>query len=365
MVPENNHHYKTALSLLNQISSTILDREQYQDTLDEIIERVTQNLDAWAGCLSVPDSDETFFHFVASYNRHPEILDRINSSEKLPVDESMEGLAYSRQEICAIPDIYENNPFQERFYQQAKQENIRAIIAVPLVVFENCIGVLTLYFTSKVDFNDEFFRIMGLVANQIAIAMKQSDLIEELQKSNHRLRKLAETDDLTGIPNHRKIQGTLRDEVNRSDRYEHPISLVMVDIDHFKQINDTYGHPFGDRVLKELAEIFQEKTRSIDTVGRYGGEEFLFVLPETNEMEAFTGAERVRKAVENYRFHYTDTQGDVTISTGISSGHGETIEANDLLKQADRALLEAKRTGRNQSIRHSQIDSPKPYVPPI
>lgn len=355
MVPEKNRRYERVLSLLNKISSTILEQEKYENLLDDIIDRVVESFDAWEGCVAVADSDEQWFRFVAGFTNHPQILERLNNSEKQRLDEGVIGSGYTTREICAMEDINEQNQFAEKYCRGVIEKDIQAIVAVPLIVFDECLGVLTLYFTQKTEFDDAFFRIMNLVADQIAIAIQQSNLIEKLQQSNRRLKKLAETDGLTGLPNHRTIQGTLRHELKRSNRYNHSLSLIMADIDDFKKINDSYGHAFGDRVLKELSNIFQNEIRSVDQVGRYGGEEFLFVLPETGEDHAYQVAERIRQTVETSSYQFGETNVGVTISAGISSDYGGSIEPDKLLKQADWALLKAKRTGRNQTISNSEF----------
>ncbi len=256
-----------------------------------------------------------------------------------------------------MSNVFDDQLFKDRFHEHARREQFTAMFSIPLIAFGTCIGVATLYYGEERQFEDSFRTIMKPVANQIAIAMLQSDLIETLEQDKTRLRKQAETDGLTGLPNHRKIQTVLREEVRRSERYDRPIACIMVDIDHFKSVNDTYGHPFGDVVLEQLSNLFREEKRDVDTVGRYGGEEFLFVLPETTEKRAEAFAERLREAVEDRTFEDDDTSVRITVSLGIATVTGNDPDAAKLIERADTALLHAKETGRNRSVRYDEMEN--------
>ena len=178
----------------------------------------------------------------------------------------------------------------------------------------------------------------------------------ELEDANKRLRKLSITDGLTGLFNHRHVHELLRDEWERSLRGGEPVGVAMLDLDRFKSINDTYGHPTGDVVLYETARIIREAAREIDMVGRYGGEEFIAILPNTDEEAAATFAERVRTAVEAHLFRDEANEIRMTVSCGVASAPSEGVDSPEgLLKQADEALYLAKTSGRNRVIRSSEM----------
>ena len=180
----------------------------------------------------------------------------------------------------------------------------------------------------------------------------------ELEVANKRLRKLSITDGLTELYNHRHVHELLRDEFERSRRTEEPLAVTMIDLDKFKSVNDTYGHPTGDVVLYETARILRETAREIDMVGRYGGEEFIVILPNTDEAEAAAFAERVRTAVEAHVYRDPDTSVELrmTCSSGAASFPAEGVDAPEqLLKKADAALYVAKESGRNRVVRASQM----------
>ena len=155
---------------------------------------------------------------------------------------------------------------------------------------------------------------------------------------------LAFNDYLTGLPNRRGIERILQDEVERARRYNRPLSVVMVDLDHLKRINDTFGHDIGDRTLQEVATLFSRELRRTDRIGRWGGEEFIIVAPETDRKAAWVLAQRLRESLENHVF---DQIGTITASYGVAAFRpGDTVHS--LIKRADEALYRAKTGGRNR-----------------
>lgn len=164
--------------------------------------------------------------------------------------------------------------------------------------------------------------------------------------------ELSEIDGLTGVKNRRTFLKLLDSEVHRAHRYSKSFGLMMMDIDYFKQYNDTHGHPQGDILLKLVADIISDRLRDTDIVGRYGGEEFIALLPETNKEESVAIAERIRSEIENYKFPRAETQpgGRITLSIGVSSYPDDGDSAEKVIQSADDALYSAKNMGRNRVI---------------
>lgn len=183
----------------------------------------------------------------------------------------------------------------------------------------------------------------------------------ELEALNKRLRKLSITDGLTELFNHRHVHELLRDEFERSRRTGEPLAVTMIDLDRFKAVNDSYGHPTGDVVLYETARILRDTAREIDMSGRYGGEEFIVILPNTDEAEAARFAERVRAAVAGHEYRDEATVIRMTCSSGVASYPDAGAETPEqLLKRADDALYVAKESGRNRVVRASEMPPAEP-----
>lgn len=182
------------------------------------------------------------------------------------------------------------------------------------------------------------------------LEVKMADKARELNTVNNKLAEVAIADGLTGVYNHRYLQEKLSDEINRAARYGRPLSLVMVDIDHFKRYNETHGYRRGDVVLKEVASCIKSKLRKTDFLGRYGGEEFTLVLPEAEKEDVVALAERIREYIESLRFFGEETQPgrNLTVSLGVAVFPIDAEDHKDLIKKAEGALYKAKENGRNR-----------------
>lgn len=177
----------------------------------------------------------------------------------------------------------------------------------------------------------------------LAVLTHLRDLTPE-KEAEAKMREATTTDELTGAYNRRYLNVRIGEEIARSVRYSHPLACLVLDIDHFKEINDRYGHPGGDLVLQNVAHLLQTHLRTSDVVCRWGGEEFVVLLPETPLEEAVKGAERVRGVVEAASWEYGRHRLAVTISAGLAAFDPAHPSADTLLNQADQALLEAKQT---------------------
>jgi diguanylate cyclase (GGDEF)-like protein len=184
--------------------------------------------------------------------------------------------------------------------------------------------------------------------------MQLEQLTEELKHKNALLRNLANIDHLTEIANHRCFQAILDRELQRSTRNEAAISLLMMDIDWFKKVNDTWGHLTGDQILKEFCRITKNIIRDYDLLARYGGEEFIAILPETAPDDAVTVAEKIRRNIEKHVFNDGQEDIRITVSIGVVSIHpaAKEIKKQTIINYADEALYQAKRSGRNRVVRH-------------
>lgn len=188
------------------------------------------------------------------------------------------------------------------------------------------------------------------------VAERTADLqleIDARKQAEQKLIQLAETDPLTGVMNRRAFAERAKKEIERSIRYSRPLTVILFDLDHFKQVNDKYGHQCGDKVLVELAELIQPCLRTIDSLSRHGGEEFLILLPETEELEAVQIAERLRKRIQDHVIYDGHERFQVTSSFGVASRHQDEDDIKPTIHRADQALYLAKHKGRNQVISYS------------
>jgi len=197
------------------------------------------------------------------------------------------------------------------------------------------------YITKPFDIEELSARVKSL--------LRVKDLQDELRDANRRLAEMSVTDGLTGLYNHRFLIEQLQVEVSRARRYNRPLAVIMLDLDHFKTVNDNHGHIFGDFVLRRVSDVFRGVARAGDTVGRYGGEEFVILVTDTEG--AVLVAERIRQMVEGTDFSYNGQSAEVRISAGVCQAMpGAVRDGNEILRMADEALYEAKQPGRNRVV---------------
>ncbi len=218
---------------------------------------------------------------------------------------------------------------------------VLSVVVAPLILGDEVLGAITLSANKTNAFTESDKRLLVSFAATTTAALRNAQLHAEVQK-------LAITDSLTGLYNRRGFFEIGRREIQRARRFKHPLSAIMIDVDHFKQINDTYGHIVGDRVLVHLAGSLQKITRSVDILCRYGGDEFAILLPETDLFTATAVAERLRQCAMESSVTIESGQVPFTISLGVSKAVADTQELASLLESADTALYYAKQRGRNR-----------------
>ena len=193
------------------------------------------------------------------------------------------------------------------------------------------------------------YRLIDTEGNSLGGLMTAlNNMAEVLEKNQAELREKAVRDPLTGLFNIRKFYQVVQEEFERSCRYNHSLSLLLLDLDFFKKINDTYGHRSGDQVLRTVSDVLRHQVRRMDVVCRYGGEEFAILLPETEHKYSLEFANRIRLAIANYNIELSEGEAvRITTSIGISSFPRDAQTPEELVSLADRALYDAKNSGRN------------------
>ena len=224
-----------------------------------------------------------------------------------------------------------------------------SLLVLPLLVKDEVIGTFTVAAKRASAFPSDRREMLGVIANQVAISMQNARMYEVVEEQ-------ATTDGLTGLVNHRTFQERFTAMLGRADRRTFAVSLLLTDIDHFKKVNDTYGHPTGDEVLRRVAVILKASARKIDIVARYGGEEFTIVLEGTDRAGAFQLAERIRQEVAQQSFASPQGAFQVTLSIGVACYPDDARDKAEIIARADQSLYAAKHGGRNRTVCYADID---------
>ena len=215
-----------------------------------------------------------------------------------------------------------------------------SFLGAPVVFQERVTGLIALYNSGPRTFVEENAEVAELFARQVAIALDNSRHVEDMEKQ-------AVTDGLTGLYNRRAFNDAGTREVERARRYQRPLSLILFDIDHFKDVNDSYGHPVGDHVLQVLTDRVKRTTRGTDIVCRYGGEEFIVLMPEAGHDEGLAMAERLRQEISRMTIVTAGGTLSLTVSSGVAELRPDDENLDSLVARADRAMYQAKAAGRN------------------
>lgn len=226
-----------------------------------------------------------------------------------------------------------------------KFTDLTSKIIIPLVFDKKLIGGICFYTRQDMDYAS--FRYFDIMISELLAIFKMKYQYTEKEF-------MSVLDGLTGLYNRRQFEISLEQEHNRSKRHPSDFSLAILDIDFFKKVNDTYGHQYGDYVLKTVADLMKSAFRKTDLLYRYGGEEMVMIMPETNIEGAIIPVQRLRRMVEEYDFEYNGVKAKVTVSMGLTMNYQEFSSPAEILKSADEALYQAKESGRNRVVLHEQ-----------
>jgi two-component system cell cycle response regulator len=229
------------------------------------------------------------------------------------------------------------------YTKQARVKEAESLLVLPLLTGDEAIGTFMLAARERQQFGKDVRDMLGVIANQVAVSLQNGMMYQQMET-------MATTDGLTGLTNHRTFQDRLVQLLDRAERTQQPASLLLCDVDHFKRVNDTYGHPVGDEVLRQVARVLQRSVRKIDIPARYGGEEFAVVLEATGTEGAMHLAERIRRDVAAMVIDSDKGQFHVTMSIGIASFPDDARERSLLIERADASLYFAKENGRNRCV---------------
>ncbi len=327
------------ISILYNISQAVNFIDDLKRLLRVILNKALETIDAEKGSLMLYNFAENVLQTKVVYglsdkNLETEINNGLVECSKIKVGEGIAGTVFVEKKSI-ISNLGQNDP---RFIDNGQELSVNSLLCVPLIAKGEPIGVINI--TNKKNgklFNKQDLEFIEALANQAAIAIDNAKLYE-----------LATKDGLTKLYIYRHFYTLLENEIKRSSRYNHEMTLLMMDIDNFKSVNDTYGHPVGDQVLREIASCIQQTIRKIDIASRYGGEEFTVILPETNIQDSKIIAERIRKNISQIKINVKD---DINICPTVSIGMSEypscALDEQTLIELADVALYNAKNNGKN------------------
>jgi diguanylate cyclase (GGDEF)-like protein len=238
------------------------------------------------------------------------------------------------------------------YTRKVKIEDAKSLLVLPLLAADEPVGTLTLVARADKRFGKDVREMLAVIANQVAVSLENGFLYRKMET-------MATTDGLTGLTNHRTFQQRFADMLERAARHNHRVAVLLCDVDHFKKVNDNYGHPIGDEVLRRVARVLQEVPRKIDIPARYGGEEFAVLLDNVDVAQAKQVAERIRIEISRVVVESDKGPLSVTESIGVAAFPDDGRDRATLIERADLALYHAKHTGRNRVVTWAEAQAEK------
>jgi diguanylate cyclase (GGDEF)-like protein/PAS domain S-box-containing protein len=330
--------YADEMAILYEISQTVVSGEGLERTIQEVFRQLQKviPIDLFYLALYEP-VEKVLSYFMYRKNGERIYIEPFILNEK----PSLSRYVMEQMETVHFPDFKDKKVDikSDQVIQVTGVDN-RTILGIPLILRGEAMGVLSVQAEQPNAYKSSQIHLVETIAQQTSIAMDNAKMFEKMQQ-------MAISDGLTNLYNRRYFNLILEKEVERAKRYNSSLSLVMMDIDHFKVVNDTFGHLAGDELLKAFSKICQEPLRQTDTMFRYGGEEFVLLLPETKLDEASNVAERVRALVEETVFPTNKGEVRITVSAGVSEFGEQFSSQDEYIESADVALYAAKEAGRN------------------
>lgn len=329
----------TRLKVLNRTAVAISSSPNLQEKLNDIMRYGASLTGSKAACIAFYDPEDKQFKEWVTHGLSDDFVKNMSFRPRGLAEEVFADTPANARNFILSNDRPEaGHPLS----QAMRDEGIRALICLPLTSHASRLGVIYFYRADRDTYTPDEIDLLQTFSNLAAGAIEEAKLREHLAG-------LARTDALTGLANRREFDARLVEEHTRAQRYGKTYSFMMLDIDFFKQVNDTYGHAAGDAVLKELADIIRRELRDGDIPARYGGEEFAMILPEISGVGAMQVAERMRRAVAATRFVLPDGREiGITVSIGVSCYPSCAASPEVAVSTADQALYMAKKTGRNR-----------------
>ncbi|MBE0618120.1 MAG: diguanylate cyclase [Proteobacteria bacterium] len=333
------------LQSVQETSRRFLTCLQPEDLFPAILEEARKITGAQKGSLMVASNGGGELRVKSVTGLHQRVVETL----RIASGKGIAGRVFASGEAMVVTNLEKDGRFQRK---NRARYTTKSFLSLPISLEGRTIGVLNLAdkITGAV-FSEEDLRLLQTMAAQATIAIERATYYAQSLE----LRKISITDPLTGLLNRRYFQERLAEEVDRATRHGHSLSLIMIDIDHFKAYNDANGHPAGDRALVLVGRALRASIRTIDVVSRFGGEEFAVILPETRPEGSLEIGERIRREIESLYFAGEEAlpSGRLTISLGVAGFPEDAQDMKGLIQRADRALYHAKAQGRNRMVSYT------------
>ncbi len=322
------------LAMLHETSLAITQPYDLSKLHRQIIEKAVWLLDSSAGMLYLRIGKGEVFECKVSYNNQ---YDPVGT--QLRMGEGAAGIVAKTNQALLIPNY---GSWAQKPAAFKKVVDDFPLLSVPVLWQSEVVGVIQIAReTGNPAFNKSDVELLSLFSSQVAITLENSRLYQELQE-------LAVLDPLTGVYNRRGFTEIANREIERAHRFHHPLALLFLDIDHFKEVNDTHGHTVGDQILVTFATRCRNTLRNVDIINRHGGEEFLILLMESDQTSAMNTAKRIQSLIKDYPFQTDAGPLSITVSIGVAEFNEEANGLDILIHNADMALYKAKTSGRNR-----------------
>jgi len=324
------------LSIFHDVAKALTSSLDLDSILQTIMEKMAEYFrpDTWSLLMVDAEGDELYF--AIAVGAASETLRNV----RLKVGEGIAGWVAKHGERLIVPDVYTDPRFAKRIDEMTKLET-RSIICVPLRSKLRVLGVIQLVNVDMEHFGDQEVFFLQSLCDYAAIAIENARAVEKIQE-------LTITDDVTGLYNARHLYKTLETEVYRSARFGYEFTVLFIDLDHFKQVNDTHGHLIGSKLLAEIGYLIKAQLRLIDYAFRYGGDEFVVLLPQTGKDAALVVARRLRDSLRTSMFCKDESLNlNVRASIGVATYPHDAKTPHDIIRQADEMMYLVKNTTRD------------------
>lgn len=330
---------EAVLNLQEEIARAQLNRDEIVET---VVDRLLDITDCDGAVIELIEDDELVYEAASG-------IASDNVGLSLSVDDSLSGACYRDNEIKECHHVKQDDRVDETALEKLAGDP-QSMVIMPLEYSGEKFGTIKILYREPDQISTSARNVLNLMRGLLSASLQQAFQQEEKQLYLEQVQQMAYTDVLTGLNNRRRLMDQLEEEIQRSRRYDNPLSFAILDLDHFKQVNDQYGHPAGDRVLETLARLINQHTRDTDIPGRYGGEEFALILPETNRDSAEELGNRILEQLRNESFEADERTFSITASMGLTQFRPDEDDRESLIQRADSALYDAKSAGRDQLV---------------